>query len=220
MSDEKPEFAVSFLFPIPLIIMKIETEEVKKIFYEKIFHEKWASRSDKGANITNYFNNSNVLSLFPELENVKKSILDAANFVYRKILNYHNSGDLILVGSWFNLGAKGASQPKHSHQNSILSGTLYIHVDENTDIDFFNPHNKSQGTVNALIDYPSREANDYNYGFHYDFCRIKPEIGHCLFWPSYLPHGFIKNNTAGRLSLSFNLIPSKFNSDYGFFVKE
>ena len=40
---------------------------------------------------------------------------------------------LYLVGSWLNMSKKGEGHHKHGHPNSVVSGTIYINVDENTD---------------------------------------------------------------------------------------
>lgn len=203
------------LFPQPLIKVNIDIDGVAKFFDEKIRGNKETfNNSNYGLNmgLRHFHNDENVFDIYSELEPLRKSILNSANYTYQKILNHTST--LKFTNAWFNECDVGSEQVIHNHCNSIISGTLYLRTDENTCIQFFSPF-KSTDFVASLVDEPSQENfNRFGYVFHHDVTSINVSDGVCLFWGSHIKHGYPPNKTPGRLSLSFNLIPSVFNCTY------
>ena len=68
---------------------------------------------------------------------------------------------------------------------------------------------------NSLDDAPDTfRENKFGYNYHFLQCTMNVGNGVCLFWPSYMKHGYHNNQTPNRLSLSFNMMPESFNSLY------
>ena len=210
------EFRCVDVFSIPIYTASIDVTDIEKFFNSKLKTKKHGRSQNKQCdNLIHYYNDTDVLEKFPQLKDLKESILEAGNFFYKQVLNYHKSGDLKITNSWFNLCQVDGWQQKHNHSNSVISGTLYINVDENSSITFCSPLNASSPTTCTIVDEPDYETpNSYGYKYHYGTVNFRPSIGECVFWPSYLYHGYGTNKTKDRLSLSFNMIPTKFNSDY------
>ena len=209
------------LFASPVTRIDIDVNGVAKFFDTVIKDNGGKSNQDRwfGDNgLVHYHNHENVFNLYDELADLGNEILNAANFVYKDVMN-HDS-DLFITNAWFNECQVGSSQFMHTHGNSVLSGTLYIRTDENTYIDFQTPYGMSE-VANTLSDDPNMDKdNKYGYIYHFQHCNITVGNGVCLFWPSYMKHGYHNNQTPNRLSLSFNLMPKSFNSMYNpYFTK-
>ena len=101
-----------------------------------------------------------------------------------------------ISNSWSNIQKKGSRLKHHCHPNSILSGVIFLNVDENSSKLYFENPNK----FIRIFDY--KESNPDNFGY-YSFQPIK---GQMLMWPSYLFHGSYDdlNNTENRMVISFN----------------
>lgn len=195
------------LFPSPVIKIPInEFEKAKGYFYEHIYQ-------GGDSSLSHYFSGDNVFKRHPDLTDVAQAIEQAGSFAYQQLLNYKQSGAMKITGAWLNLCQQGGAQMKHSHANSLLSGTLYLNTDENSEITFYHP--LSTDSMHAeLHDEPDLSHNEFGLKYHYREVSVAVRQGDCLFWPSQLRHGYTNNRTQDRLSLSFNLMPSHLNSVY------
>lgn len=193
------------LFAQPLVRIDMNVSGVASFFDETI-------KTDDERSLRHYHNSDNVFHLYDELKPLGQEIEESANFVYREIMNYDSP--LRITNAWLNECDIGGSQFMHNHCNAVLSGTLYIRTDQNTHIQFQNPFGISE-TVCNLVDNPNTDRiNSFGYHFHFPQVTITVGNGVCLFWPSYLKHGYENNQTPNRLSLSFNLMPERFNKLY------
>ena len=162
--------------------------------------------------LMHYHNNDNVFKVYDELKPLADEILRAANFVYYDVMNH--TSKLFLTNAWFNECEVGSNQFMHTHANSVLSGTLYLRTDEHTYISFESPLGHTE-VANHLSDQTDTfRENKFGYNYHYSYCNITVGNGVCLFWPSFIKHGYQNNQTPNRLSLSFNLMPESFNNLY------
>jgi len=202
------------LFAQPVTRVDLEVDGVAKFFDTVIKVNGGKSNNDRGfgdQGLVHYHNDQNVFKLYDELKDLGNEILDAANFVYRDVMNHKSK--LFFTNAWFNECQVGSSQFFHIHSNSVLSGTLYIRTDENTNIQFQRPG--ASEVQNILEDITDTEKeNKFGYIYHFTECGINIRNGACLFWPSYMKHGYHNNQTPNRLSLSFNMMPESFNSMY------
>jgi hypothetical protein len=124
------------------------------------------------------------------LENLRKSIGDYCN--YSGIFVDHISN------SWFNIQQEESLLKDHLHPNSVVSGAIYINVDNNSSpICFANPNQTLIFTIES-----SEKPTKYNS----QFFEIQPKIGDLVMFPSWLMHGanHQKNNTKDRMVISFN----------------
>ena len=202
------------LFAQPVTRVDLEVDGVANFFDTVIKGSGGESNKDRGhgdQGLVHYHNAQNVFKVYDELAELGDRITEAANFVYTEVMNHKS--DLFITNAWFNECSVGSSQFLHTHGNSVLSGTLYIRTDENTNIQFQRPGASEVSFV--LSDEPDMEKdNKYGYNFHWHTCTFDVKEGVCLFWPSYMKHGYQNNQTPNRLSLSFNMMPKSFNSMY------
>lgn len=196
------------LFATPLIKMPIEEYELAKdFFYRRLYNKD----TDKG--LSHYHSFENVFDIYDELNQVRENIEESATFAYQKLLNYKKSGPMKITSAWFNLCQIGASQNKHSHANSLISGTLYLHADKHSEIVFHHPLS-TDSLHPELYDEPDLSRNEFGLKYHFKETAVAVSSGDCLFWPSQLRHGYSNNKTPNRLTLSFNLMPTRLNTTY------
>mgnify|MGYP001191085247 FL=1 len=207
-----PEYGIQDLFPCPLIKMDVDHYVAESVFKNSVLREAGSDDTINKNGIINFFNTQNVFTLYSELQPLHDDILSKANYIYQKILNYDS--ELKITNAWFNICAVGGHQLFHNHCNSVISGTLYIHADKYTEIQFQSPYASVPSMHNQIRDLPSDKPNEKGYEYHNDYHRVNVSAGQCLFWPSFLLHGYQENRTNSRLSLSFNLFPTQVNRMY------
>lgn len=165
-------------------------------------------------NLINYYNHGSILDRFEELSELKQNLVDAANHVWQEVLNYDS--ELIIVQSWLNESRTGAEQPFHNHANSMFCGTLYVNID--TGLVFERQQVDCVGSI--LVNKPNlNRPNRYGENYHFSHISIPVETGSCLFWPSQLRHGYTAQEEELRLSLSFNMMPSRIDDFYSFNIE-
>ena len=162
-------------------------------------------------NITSYYNHGSILHTYEELNELKDELTHAANFVWHDVMNYDS--DLIIVQSWLNDAKQGAMQRTHNHRNCMLCGTLYLNMESTLVFENY----KDSTDCSTLFEKPNVDrVNSYGYDFHQQFVSMTSMPGEVLFWPSYVYHGYMNKRMNRRLSLSFNLMPSRINDFYTF----
>lgn len=126
---------------------------------------------------------------------------DIYSKLLREILNYSQTsgyGFSRIANSWFNIQNEGSILTMHRHPQSIVSGALYINVDEKSSpIYLYNP--------NPLPEF-AHVSDVTEHG--YKWARFVPENGDLLLFPSWLQHGshYEQNQTPNRVVISFNTI--------------
>ena len=200
------------LFATPLFKLQLgNTDAVRDYFHDRIKAE--TDVRDEADALAHYHSRGGLFSAHPTLEPLRRSLEEAGTFVYRELMNFGASGPMRLTSAWFNLCDVGGSQSAHNHTNSLLSGTLYLHADANTYLDFFHPLD-APSLHAELHDVPSDTPNAHGLRFHKRTSRIRVTSGDLLLWPSALRHGYGANQTPDRLTLSFNMMPERLNIDY------
>lgn len=208
--------ATTPLFALPMTNIRLECAGTAEFFDSRVKPQQGKRNTDGtdgyGTPLVHYHNDRNVFEIYSELEDLGRRILEAANFVYRDVMN-HDS-ELRITNAWFNECDVGGRQYMHNHCNSVLSGTLYLRTDENSHIQFQSPYGLND-FGNLLLDEPNiYRPNKFGYASHLKLLAFKVDTGDCLFWPSHLRHGYAENRTPRRLSLSFNCLPKTFNCVY------
>jgi hypothetical protein len=109
---------------------------------------------------------------------------------------------------WVNVMDRGGRQAMHNHANSFISGVVYLtptHPDSRTvfmrapggtEFSFKNDH---AGVVTGAYNAEK-------------WVSMQPEPGDVVLFPSYLLHAVPPNQGERRITLSFNAIPSGFDS--------
>ncbi len=213
------QWEAASLFATPVFKFSMgDMQNLVKFFHETIKNDVGDERDAQGA-LSHYFSRFNVFEKYAEFSSLQSKLSQMGGFVYRDLMHYQKSGDLYFTNAWLNLCEIGGSQPAHNHVNCLLCGTLYLHADENTHLNFYHPLNNSS-FHSELYDRAADDVpNAHGLKFHRREAKISVKSGDCLFWPSWLKHGYSDNKTAGRLSLSFNMMPDKLNVDYQPFMQ-
>jgi uncharacterized protein (TIGR02466 family) len=101
-----------------------------------------------------------------------------------------------LSNSWINFQYPDSQLIKHTHPNSIISGALYLNVDEDSSkIYFYNP--------NPYVSFTQyKDVNNYSCEFQW----FKPVNGDLILFPSWMAHGSNgeRNKTSERVVISVN----------------
>jgi hypothetical protein len=110
---------------------------------------------------------------------------------------YGETAELGITQSWINVNPPGTSHHKHSHYNSIISGTLYIQTNDKSG--FFKIYRPD--SMFRHIRDTTKTFNKFNYEF-FDF---NPKRCQLLIFPSELYHSVdINDSNEDRISISFN----------------
>jgi uncharacterized protein (TIGR02466 family) len=136
----------------------------------------------------------NILDRVP---NLKSLILDYVHEYAKNALNLNKK--IKVTQSWVTKQDEKSSLFPHRHQNSIISGSFYLNINENqSGITFY----KDDDFREKYIDWiDTTETNQYNY----TNITFFSETGTLILFPSYLKHSVVKNsNNENRLSLAFN----------------
>ena len=72
----------------------------------------------------------------PGLENMKAELTSIVNSYYQNVYKPTHPVELYITNSWANFNAPGQSHHLHSHNNSVLSGVLYLNADPTDTITF------------------------------------------------------------------------------------
>ncbi len=212
------KWSATGLFATPLIKINLgDTAYVAQYFKESIkantVEQSIVDKNSPSGKLGHYQSQTHLFLLHPELSRFREKIEQAGSFAYKELLNYKKSGPLSMTNAWFNMCDVGGSQQKHTHANSLISGTVYLNTDQHTEITFFHP--LSHFSMHAeLYDEADKTKNAYGLHYHYQEVTVSVQAGDCLFWPSQLPHGYKNNQTPDRLSLSFNMMPEYTNTLY------
>jgi uncharacterized protein (TIGR02466 family) len=139
--------------------------------------------------------NTNVLNL-ENLSEIKKFIESNIRLYFDEIVCSNKSIEPFITQSWVNFTKEGEYHHKHSHSNSILSGTFYINADVTRDkIYFFKD-------TYQIIDIVPDKFNQYNSSSWW----VPVKTGDLVLFPSRIQHQV--DTVSGyeeRISIAFNV---------------
>ena len=180
------------LFPTPLGIYELGREFTKEELGDL---DNWQYNFNIGNEVSV---NSSILDL-PSMCFVKQFIENSIDNYVTQTYNFKSNAKLHITQSWVNRTIPGGSHHRHSHQNSILSGTLYLQGNEDDVIHFYDP--VSTGLMNSAWHFPSKEFNEYNSKMWW----MPATSGTLYIWPSNVMHDVpTVEGKKNRYSLSFN----------------
>lgn len=219
------ETNVDYLFPIPFLSgqLKLDHQRVRQDMDRLIDQVADRHGDDNLSNYTTYFDGDireqmHLLPWWTSFVNQMKDtyILFVKN-VFESDVDYLSRHDIHFF-AWMNRYDSHHSHEVHNHVNSLMSGTYYVDVDEDSQpIKFFNPsvttifghqagENQHQIQQNEKMTYTGTSGSLYDMTF-------KAQSGDFALWPSYLMHCVPPDNTQKesytRYSISFNLNHSK-----------
>jgi len=113
---------------------------------------------------------------------------------YCKFWDWENPPLVKLESCWVNIAKKGDYQEEHSHSDSLISGVIYINVNEYSgEFQFIN----SLSAESILLKNPK----NFNYGY-----PVTPLPSLILLFPGWMNHRVLPNNSdIDRISISFNI---------------
>lgn len=126
--------------------------------------------------------------------NLKERILSEVTSYNKHI----GTQECLITNSWVNYQYKGSVLRTHTHPGSVVSGALYLKVDESSSkLNFFNP--------NPFNHFTALDVDNYTpYSFQHVW--FQPKVGDLYLFPSWLSHGSNgeQNNSDQRVVMSFN----------------
>ena len=183
------------LFGTPIYESNIErpyTKEELTLFESSKKH----LRRNVGNSITAKDRKGTYILESEKLSGLKKDLMEHVNAYFEQVYSPKTNCSLYITQSWINYTEEKEHHHIHSHENSLVSGVLYL----NADVDFDNiTFYKKQ--MDATIKISPREWNPFN-SFEWSFPM---KTGNIILFPSSLNHGVKqKEGKNTRASLSFN----------------
>lgn len=138
----------------------------------------------------------------PELADVRALIMAEIEFCAREIYCITSSARFYITNSWVNIYGKGDEAGAHVHQNSLLSGVLYLQSPEAGGEIVFHKDTHAQNVFPLALDPEVTSNNIYN-------CKswgYGPRTNDICIFPSHLSHSVQPNTSEqARWSLAFNV---------------
>ena len=179
------------IFPIALAVEKIEVEQEDLDKLLLLTSEKDKLIKNQKDNF--FHDETYIFDTVLKGSKLVQDITNCMNQYCRDILGEEPS--LRHTQSWINVNPPGSSHHKHFHSNSILSGVLYLQVDDQTGK--FLVHREDNNRI-------SNEIKNYNQ-YNYKYLFFEPKQFELYIFPSSLSHSVDENkSTENRISLSFN----------------
>jgi uncharacterized protein (TIGR02466 family) len=122
--------------------------------------------------------------------------------IYKIINEFRLEYGIIKLGidnSWINIQEPDSRLNFHTHPDSVISGAIYVNVDDDSSkLYFYNP--------NPYLEYINYfNAPETHTYLNYKTIYLKPNNGDLILFPSWLRHGSEDlNKTIGRVVISFN----------------
>ena len=128
---------------------------------------------------------------------IKEFIQSSVDRYFEDVYAPAEEVSLRITQSWLNVTERGGFHHAHNHQNSLVSGVLYVKADKEQDKIHFYKSDYQQ------IDIHTQKFNAFNSPSWW------LDTGTCdlLLFPSRLTHDVQPVSTEKRISLSFNTFP-------------
>ena len=179
------------IFPTPIGIMKgFKISEQERNFLLS---------QEMGPNMYNTKSNDMYLLRHKELADLKEKLWECLNIYFQNYYRPHPYVQIRITQCWLNRCLAGEHHHMHYHQNSILSGCLYLQTNKEKDkIVFYN-------TEKPPIDFSATEYNTFNSRVW----SYNVEPGQLILFPSTTHHAVPEHvGEEPRISLAFNTFAS------------
>jgi uncharacterized protein (TIGR02466 family) len=145
--------------------------------------------------------------------NIKKMILNSLNEYLYDYLKIKKNTKFKMLNSWIMKLGKNDWAVNHCHDNSFISGVLYLQTNENCG-NLIIHRNKLLNIFPTSVKIEFEEFNEINS----EYWCIQPKEGDIIFFPSQLEHSVTKNlSEMDRYCCAFNFYPEGvFGSDHFF----
>ncbi len=181
----------------PTLVMRFSDvfsqDELDRIFNTLKGEEVGSHDAFVGTAVSSYWWENNLVFRL----NIQDKIQECIDEFTKRV---HLCKEVSIKHSWFNIQDVGSSLKMHRHQHSLVSGALYINVDERSSpLCFENPNH-----LGVYENWNPGSLSKYNA----EIFTIKPKSGEIVLFPSWLRHGssMIENHTIDRTVISFNAV--------------
>ena len=179
------------LFPTPICsVDDFITEEERKDLYKNIKQIEHSPHGALEGNAKSTHGKDNIILNEKILDKLQYSILNFAT-------EYGLEGDVSIGKIWSSIQNKGSILKEHTHPDSVLSGVIYVNVNDDSKLYIHNP--------NPFIMFTQLKNNN---NFNYQYYWLKVTNCQLIMFPSWLKHG--KNNEVNqmddRVIISFNVV--------------
>lgn len=184
------------LFSKVFYIKKLDIDTKKIVSMMNNDFEKAGSKTS--VDIENICSSSISMSVLEQnkFSSLKKQIMkEFYNFAHN-VMKYDN--EFKITTSWFTKTQTSQSSNYHNHNNSMISGILYLQTDDNSGNISFEDFSNRRFNLNV-------EKYNIHNCLEYQF---QPTDGLMILFPSEVHHKILKNNSnIVRHSLAFNFLP-------------
>jgi uncharacterized protein (TIGR02466 family) len=182
-------FTVENLFPTPVFRTNIGRAFTKK---ELLFIDQ--NRNDTYSNEGNITSSNTYVLEKEPLKKLKQYCLDCTSVFLQNVHKPNCDVTPFITQSWLNWTEPGEYHHVHAHQNSFISGVLYLHAEEEDKIKFWK----------SGYEQIKLETNDYNI-YNSNSWWFPVNTGDIILFPSSTLHSVEKTESKKtRVSLAFN----------------
>ena len=196
-------YHVHKLFPTPVYRSKIS---IDTLTYHKLTNGFEWEENDRyqGEYITHRETKERHILNLPQFSGLKKQVLGHINNFAYDVLKVQNDITWEMTTSWVNQCLKGQYSSMHTHANSLISGVMYLNVDEKSGGLAFHkdPGYKNLWGDTLCLDFVG------DSDFTNEASVFLPAQYDILIFPSTLRHSVLINESdTVRYSLAFNSFP-------------
>lgn len=138
----------------------------------------------------------------PEYDHVRALVLGEIETYVREVLKVSRAIEFYVTNSWVNIHRHGQSAGAHTHHNSLISGVLYLKVNEASGDLVFHRDGNSLVPFPPALDLDMDSFNIYN-------CKSwghTPKTNDICLFPSVVMHSVDRNESdEERWCLAFNV---------------
>jgi uncharacterized protein (TIGR02466 family) len=185
---------ITQLFSVPLYKSKVDITSSDLYNIQNIKYTR--TPSDNGYVSDNFYLLDDAVFI-----NLKTRILQhIANLC--DILKVQENIQFYITNSWAISHKAGDSAPIHHHNNSLISGVVYVKCDKNSGSIGFKKSDQTVTIFPPAIDVKFKEENLLNANYY----EILPTPGDIILFPSFLEHYVSKSfSNEPRYVISFNV---------------
>ncbi len=193
---------VTPLFGIPLY--KSSIAPLDPITFNKLLNLEYEVPAYENENFTHQESAERHLLDRPSLVGLKKQIQSKINEYVHDILGIDKTLTWEITTSWVNKAKTDDSHASHWHSNSLISGVLYLKLDDKSGNICFHKAQTWYNIFGNTFKFDTDKITDYNA----ETLLFSPKAYDVLLFPSTLAHSVLPNeSTEDRFSLAFNVFP-------------
>lgn len=181
---------IDCIFPTPIGMMKGISLTQKEIDF--IQNQSFVENIENKKSVDSYILENE------EMADLKAVMTECLKRYFDATFKPHSYVDIKITQSWVNFAKNNESHHHHYHQNSLISGCLYVSADKDQHSISFSKMSLSMMAIEPT-EMNTFNSSDWTYPV---------ETGQLILFPSSLHHYVAKNGVEiPRISLAFNSYP-------------